>query len=209
MGGAALICRDFALAKSCNEVLADISTASVEDARRVEANFRAGYQSARKRLIQCGDIRGFAGLLEGYAPSLLVAWCPDWGLRITDELQDYPAKLAVRRDKALRWRNAITNTGLVPVGMGSGSAPWRFSCRLPGCSWERQNRLGEILRSRGLHVSHWYLPANWLVDSIPVRLPGAEQLAREVFQFWLNEETGLDVIEQAGPLLQECFQSET
>ena len=45
-----------------------------------------------------------------------------------------------------------------------------------------------------MHVSNWYLPAHWFLGRGAGSLPGVEKLAREVFQFWLDEDTSSDSI---------------
>jgi len=74
----------------------------------------------------------------------------------------------------------------VPVGMGPGCVPWRYVCRLPGIDWSLQTVIAEKIRKQGIHVSTWYLPANWFVGQTVGTLPGVERLSREVFQFWLD-----------------------
>lgn len=203
VGGAALLCRDRDFAQACAVELAGVQPVSEVEAEAVEKTFRVGFEAARGRLRETGDFAGFAGLLNGYSPALRVAWNPAWSEDIAQALADYPARLAARRAKADCWAEAIIGTGLIPVGMGSDSVPWRFACRKPGCDWREQHRLGVALRGQGLHVSHWYLPAHWLLGAPAGSLPGAERLAQEAFQFWLDESTGMALIAQAQPLLRQ------
>jgi hypothetical protein len=205
VGGAALLCRDAAFAQACAAELAAARPATETAATTAERNFRTGFEAARIRLRETGDPAGFAGLLEGYDPALKVAWNPDWSAPIAAALADYPARLARRQVKAARWSEAIIGTGLTPIGMGPDAAPWRYACRLPGCDWQEQHRLGEALRGTGMHVSHWYLPAHWLMGAPAGSLPGVEQLAREAFQFWLDESTGMQTINQARSHLRLCL----
>lgn len=205
VGGAALLCRDQGFARACAAELAIVEPVSVADAEAVEKRFRVGFEIARGRLRETGNSAGFTGLLNGYSPVLCVAWNPDWSEGIAHALADYPARLVLRRAKAACWAETMAETGLVPVGMGAEAAPWRYACRLPGCDWREQHRLGEGLRSRGLHVSHWYLPAHWLLGAPPGSLPGVERLAQEAFQFWLDESTGMETISQALPYVQQCL----
>jgi hypothetical protein len=65
---------------------------------------------------------------------------------------------------------------------------------LPGFGWQEQHRAAEALRSAGLHVSNWYLPAHWFLGKPAAALPGVERLAREVFQFWLDENATPELI---------------
>jgi hypothetical protein len=92
--------------------------------------------------------------------------------------------------------------------MNTVSAPWRFACRLPGSNWSHQHRIAESLRYRGLEVSHWYLPGHWLVGNTTIHLPGVLKLAQESFQFWLNEDTSVEAIQNAHAILHECLSNE-
>ena len=40
-----------------------------------------------------------------------------------------------------------------------------------------------------MHVSNWYLPAHWFVAEPAGSYPGAETLAEQVFQFWIDDDT--------------------
>ena len=57
-----------------------------------------------------------------------------------------------------------------------------------------QRKFAEGLRAKGMHVSQWYLPAHWFLAGNEEELPGVEQLAREVFQFWVDESTTTEAI---------------
>jgi dTDP-4-amino-4,6-dideoxygalactose transaminase len=204
-GGAAMLCRSASFAQSCRDILNDIQPSEFSNIKIIDKAFRTKFQSARERLIHEGTHSGFSGLLKGYAPALKVAWRDEWGLAISTALSNYPERLAERREKARYWHKAINGTGLVPVGMNNESAPWRFACRLPGCNWSRQHRIATALRERGLEVSNWYLPGHWFLGSTNFHLPGVEQLARESFQFWLNEDTSVETIHNAAAILNEYF----
>lgn len=204
-GGAALLCRDPNFAYACAMELIAVTPASNTDIQTSEKTFRTGFEMARSKLRMYDDPSGFNGLLDGYTPVLKVPVPTNRAASLAEALADYPARRAIRRMKASIWREVISGTGLVPVGMDSDSAPWRFSCRLPGCDWKAQHHLGEALRSKGLHVSHWYLPAHWFLGGGAGSLPGAEQLAREAFQFWLDEATNLETIAKAGTILQQVM----
>ncbi|MBF0282574.1 MAG: DegT/DnrJ/EryC1/StrS family aminotransferase [Zetaproteobacteria bacterium] len=205
IGGAALIARDPALANACAQILDRVQPASVFSVQSAEKTFRAGFEAAREQLRRSGTPLGFNGLLDGYMPTLRAAWNPAWSNPIARALQDYPRQLEKRHIKAEMWRRSIVGTPLIPIGMGSRSAPWRYTCRLPGIAWSEQYRLGQALRDKGLHVSHWYLPAHWLLGDSAGSLPGVERLAQEVFQFWLDDATALSVIDCAKPILEKTF----
>ena len=78
--------------------------------------------------------------------------------------------------------------------MGNGCVPWRYVFRLPGIDWQTQHDIAESLRATGMHVSNWYLPAHWFFGWRAGALPGVETLAREVFQFWLDDSIGIEAI---------------
>lgn len=207
VGGAALLCRDGGFAKACAAQLEASRPAAETEIQQVGRNFRIGFEAARKRLRETGENDGFHGLLADYGPAIQVAWNPTWSAPIAAALADYPIRLAARRAKAALWAKAIEDTGLIPVGMGAHAAPWRYACRRPGIDWAGQHRLADALRRRGLHVSNWYLPGHWLMNAPVGSLPGAETLAREAFQFWLDESINLETIQKSGPILREIFKS--
>lgn len=208
VGGAALLCRDARLLRECDIVLGKVIPTDVDAFQKQQAMFRQRYLAARERLVRNDDHRGFAGLLDDYAPLLRVDWQAQWGHVIAGLLATYPSALAQRGEKAALWSQAIAGSGLVPVGMSiaQGCAPWRYACRLPGCDWARQRTVGEAMREHGLQVSHWYLPGHWWFGEPHRTLPGSEQLARESFQFWVDERTSKDVIIRAGAILQNSIQ---
>jgi hypothetical protein len=136
----------------------------------------------------------FAGLLESLQPVLNGSPSPDCDEQVARALQEYPREIQARLSKSQQWSAGLADSALVPVGMGESGVPWRFVCRWPGASWMTQHRLAEALRRGGLHVSHWYLPAHWFLGAAPGTLPGVEQLAREVFQFWVDAATTAESI---------------
>ena len=75
--------------------------------------------------------------------------------------------------------------------MSAGCVPWRYVCRLPGLTWGQQRKLSEAMRSAGMEVSNWYLPAHWFLGHPSGTLPAVERLSREVFQFWVDESVTL------------------
>ena len=160
--------------------------------------FRARLEKARAILRESnGSSReAFSGLLEGLEPLLDVPFSTEAGAATARALDGYADAAALRMAKKELWRNGLGGTGLQPVGMGEGCVPWRYACRLPGLGWGEQNRIAQALRAAGMHVSNWYLPAHWFLGPSAPALPGAETLAREVFQFWLDEATTPDSIEQ-------------
>ncbi len=200
-GGAALLFRASTLAQEVHLALQAIPMVSVAEADRMRAQFRKGLERARQQLRDTAgqDTAAFAGLLDGYTPSL-----SEWPGTVNPEatwqaLQGYASARQSRCDKAALWAQLLRGTGLESVGMGPQSVPWRFVCRLPGLAWADQHRLGQSMRQAGLDVSHWYLPAHWMCGEVAGSLPGVERLAREVFQFWLDDASTLESIRaQAG-----------
>lgn len=210
LGGAALICRDERLARECEIVLAQVVPTLTDVLLHLQANFRQRYQTARAVLVSRGDPQGFAGLLVGCEPLLRVGWQAHWGSELAQRLSNYPAALALRQEKAELWARSLAGSGLVTVGMdvGAGAAPWRFACRLPGCDWARQHSLGEKIRAHGLHLSHWYLPGHWWMENPVSGMPGAQQLASEVFQFWLDEHTDRETISDGAQIVKMVLEEE-
>lgn len=211
-GGAALLCHDPAFARACARVLALPRFAPVPAAARAaqQARFRAGLAAARARLLVAdNDTAGFVGLLDDYGPCLRPAWDPAWAPRIQAGLAAYPARLAARRARARQWQDALSPTPLQPVGLvDAPAAPWRFACRLPGLTVARQQRIGDALRARGLDVSHWYLPGSWYDPRPHPPLPGAERLAREVFQFWIDDSMTPDRLDHSAAVVRHILDQE-
>jgi DegT/DnrJ/EryC1/StrS aminotransferase family len=190
VGNAALLFRSVIFAEEVG-LLLDRIVAQPESVRHTLAvAFRSRLDAVRARLRSAGDqaALGFSGLLEGLQPILEVPLSRGVEGAILRALGGYAEAARVRVAKRDSWTRGIEGTGLQPVGMTGGCVPWRYVCRLPGLHWAGQYRLAESLRAAGMHVSNWYLPAHWFIGKPPGTMPGAETLAREVFQFWLDEE---------------------
>jgi len=136
----------------------------------------------------------FVGLLRGMGGVLHVALTSAADARLSQALRDYPRSMRARIAKASRWSDHAAQLGLDTVGMGAGCVPWRFVWRLRGADWTTQHKLATALRRDGMQVSNWYLPAHWFVGEPSVTLPGVERLAKEVFQFWVDEAVTEDSI---------------
>jgi dTDP-4-amino-4,6-dideoxygalactose transaminase len=164
IGNAALLFKDPAFAKSVAALLA--------------------------RLRAVGDTAadGFSGLLNGLQPILGVPRSRERELATVRALEGYTGAAQDRMAKMQLWSRGLEGTGLVPVGMSKGCVPWRYVCRLPGLSWDKQHQIANDLRADGMDVSNWYLPAHWYLGFRAGMLPGVEKLAREVFQFWLDRD---------------------
>jgi hypothetical protein len=143
----------------------------------------------------------FHGLLDGYHPSLQVPFLVGADYAAYLALEAYPQAMKQRLQKSAAWVAGLEGSRLVPVGMGAGTVPWRYTCRLPGITWSEQYNLGQEMRSNGLNVSHWYLPGHWMCGYKDQTLPESERLAREVFQFWVDEHTPLEVIEHGAKIV--------
>jgi hypothetical protein len=160
--------------------------------------FRVRLENARTRLRASIDNASdaFQGLLEGLGPVLAVPLSPTADMATVRALATYVEAAKIRVAKKELWSIGLEGTGLTPVGMGSGCVPWRYACRLPGVGWSEQHRIAERIRAAGIHVSNWYIPAHWFLGRGAQALPGVETLAREVFQFWLDDSTAPATIER-------------
>lgn len=189
VGGAALVFRDPLLQQACIQVLEQLLQAQPEIhvLHEVQQQFRGDFDRARTQNLQDGSTHLFQGVLQNYRPLLIRPWASEWEESLLRALKAYPDALQLRREKAACWQAVTQHAGLQAIGMTQDSAPWRYACRLPGINAQRQQQIGCHLRARGLEVSHWYLPVNWFMPQpLTVQCTGAEQLAREVFQFWLD-----------------------
>jgi hypothetical protein len=208
-GGAAILFRDSAFADAVARVLASIEI--VPEGRRsaIYTRFRQRLEAARARLRSEGDTAAvaFHGLLDGYRPVLQVPFPVGAARAACLAFEAYPRTRELRMQKSAAWASGLRDSGLVPVGMGHGTVPWRYTCRLPGIDWNWQHRLGEEMRSCGLNVSHWYLPTHWMCGHGDRTLPGTERLAREVFQFWVDDRTSLEAIKRGAAAVSAITRS--
>ncbi|MCX7180807.1 MAG: DegT/DnrJ/EryC1/StrS family aminotransferase [Proteobacteria bacterium] len=201
-GGAAVLFKSLRFANAVAGKLASAGILPEAQRQAIHARFRLRLGQAREALRNEGEVAAtaFAGLLDGYHSSLYLPF-PEGAAQATCSALDvWPQARALRLQKAAAWAAGLDGSPLHPVGMQTGSVPWRYTCRLPGLNWSGQHHLGDAMRKKGLDVSHWYLPAHWMCGHGPGSLPGVEQLAREVFQFWLDEGTSLETIERDAPL---------
>lgn len=196
IGGGALLFRDCNFSDEVEKFLARIEPVSNATALTLQRDFRTALEQARADLRVRGRAAAasFAGLLERLEPSLRRAWPAGLEGKILRAIRDYPVAAAARSAKAATWNGGLQTAGFVPVGMGHNTVPWRFTCRLPGLDWAEQHRVAESMRARGVDVSNWYLPAHWMHSPDAVVMHGAEQLSREVFQFWVDARTPLESI---------------
>jgi dTDP-4-amino-4,6-dideoxygalactose transaminase len=206
IGNGAVLIRDPGFAAQVEAHLP--ASASFREPRaELQKRFRSSFDAARERLIatEIPDASHFAGLLQGMDWMLNVSYDDGLTAALLAAIGQYPAAAQARRDKARIWQECLEGTGMAPVGMGPGCVPWRFVCRLPGISWRAQAPLAEGLRSCGMHVSNWYLPANWFIGESMGALPGVERLSREVFQFWLDADTTHESIAAGARVVRREF----
>jgi dTDP-4-amino-4,6-dideoxygalactose transaminase len=204
--GAAILLTNYSdYAKACASELASVVSASEKEIYQAEINFRSRFEKARLNLQVNNEINNFAGLLNGYSNVLRVSWQSEWSELICKKFEVYDQQLEMRHRKVNYWLNGIEGTGLIPMYFGSESAPWRFACRLPGCNWKKQHRIGEALREKGLDVSHWYMPSHWYLPGNFQQLPGSVKLAQESFQFWIDDKITLQAIKNSKQILNKVF----
>ncbi|MCK9389363.1 MAG: DegT/DnrJ/EryC1/StrS family aminotransferase [Sulfuritalea sp.] len=197
-GGAAILFKDSLFAETVAHKLASIEILPEAQRSAIYTRFRQRLEAARGKLRSEGEAAAvaFHGLLDGYFSSLQVPFPVGSAHAACLAFDTYPQAQEQRMQKSAAWAAGLAGSGLVPVGMGAGTVPWRYTCRLPGIDWSGQHYLGEEMRSHGLNVSHWYLPAHWMCGYEPQALPGTERLAREVFQFWVDDYTSLETIKR-------------
>lgn len=206
-GGAAILSGNDELLTRVQSEIEEMKYSDPSLIVEAEKKFRQGFEYARKKLRENDDNSAFASLLDGYQAALYPPFPEVMIADLVQALKNYPHAARERQSKARLWRKLLQGSGLLPVGMEQNTIPWRFTCRLPGINWRQQYALGEAMREKGLHVSHWYLPANWLLaETIILSMPGTETLAREVFQFWIDEQTSLEDIEKGAVIVTELVE---
>jgi len=207
-GGAALLFKDAAFANRVVQHLATIEQVSEAERLAIYSRFRQRFEKARTSLRRHGETGAqvFDGVLDGYYRSLQIPFPLGAALATNHALAHYSQMRDVRMAKAAGWATGLQGSGLVPVGMGPGSVPWRYCSRLPGLDWNAQHLLGEAMRVHGLNVSHWYLPAHWMCGG-QTKLPGVERLAQEVFQFWVDHGTTMEAIENGAVIVSAIVRS--
>lgn len=204
LGNAVLLFKNDRLAAEVDAELAEIAPSSEDLCNTLASAFRARLEVVRGKLRSVGAAAAseFSGMLEGLGPTLRVAMNPQGESSVVRALENYPTEIEARIGKSRLWRTHLEGSGLEPVGMGAGCVPWRYVCRYPGIDWHTQHTLAESLRACGMHVSTWYLPVHWFMGLPPGTLPGVEQLAREVFQFWLDNSATHESIERDAALVR-------
>ena len=206
-GGAAVLTSNPRVAAILEALASQSAFATVEEIQAARTDFRRRLDRARSRLASegRGAAPAFEGLLDNYAPSLHEPLEAHSVARLAETVPGLDVILARRREKADLWSALLADTPLTPVGMGPDEVPWRYTCRLPGLDWPDQHRIAQALRGEGVPVSTWYLPGQWFVRGHARLLPGAERLSREVFQFWVDDQTGEDDIVRQASRIREVL----
>lgn len=209
LGNAAMLFHKAEFAAEVGAMLDNISPVDEAVRATLATTFRSRLDLVRARLRVEGDqaVQGFAGLLDGMDAVLFAPFSIGGEDRVLRALGDYAAASKARLAKAGLWSACLVDTGFEPVGMGPGCVPWRYACRLPGIDWATQHRLAEAMRVTGMHVSTWYLPAHWFLGQGAGTLPGVETLAREVFQFWVSDETTQESILKSAAVVRQLIQN--
>lgn len=207
LGNAALLFADLKFGNEVESLLRSYQTQPEQLRDQLAASFRSRLDHARARLCEEGEpaSSAFRGLLEGMEASLFVPRSPVGEDVLHRALQEYPVAAKTRIAKAATWASSLSGTGLNPVGMGPGSVPWRYVCRLPGVGWGEQRRLSEAMRSAGMDVSNWYLPAHWFLGEPAGSLPSVERLSREVFEFWVDESMTYEAIARHSQAIRQII----
>ncbi|WP_090130110.1 DegT/DnrJ/EryC1/StrS family aminotransferase [Limnohabitans sp. Rim11] len=197
VGGAAVLFKNAVFANNVAATLQSFEILPDDHRRAIYFNFRSRFDAARESLRGGSNVVpvAFAGLLNGYAPYLQLDFPAGASYAAYVALENYPKSIELRLQKVALWNAELVGSRFIPVGMSTGSVPWRFTCRLPGLTWADQYRLAEMMRERGVNVSHWYLPGHWYCESKHPSMPAAERLAQEVFQFWIDDNTSFEDIE--------------
>jgi dTDP-4-amino-4,6-dideoxygalactose transaminase len=205
VGGAVLVFKDHLFAKECEKYLRSILITDSSEMLKIQQEFRVAFDLARKKLISGFGNSDFNGLLRDYLPVIKVGWKKEWEYHIVSKLGSLKEQISIRKNKAKIWENVTKKIGFQPVGMGDNSSPWRYTCRLPDCNWKNQDYICKELRKEKINVSNWYLPANYYFGETQNFLSGAEQLAQEVFQFWIDCKTNVGDINHGVQVLESLF----
>jgi DegT/DnrJ/EryC1/StrS aminotransferase family protein len=206
-GNASLLFRSADLAQEVSARLSMRAPQPQTVREGLASEFRARLEiaRARQRATDENSADSFSGLLEGMEPVLAAPMSPEADAATLREFANYEEAAKARVAKMELWSRGLAGTRLQPVGMGQGCVPWRYTCRLPGVSWSGQHRAAETFRAAGMHVSNWYLPAHWFLGPTAQTLSGAETLAREVFQFWLDADTTSETIVRSSAIVSRLM----
>lgn len=192
-GGGLLLSDDPALAEAVARSASRHTYMPAPRYRALSGEFLELFYSRKQRLLTqpAEPLRVLSDLIEHTLPLVPARWEAD-AVEISRQLDRLEEMSAQRRRKAALYAELLSATGIVPVGMGRGSAPWRFCFRMPGISRSRQEALSSAVRAKGVHISNWYLPAHWMMPAPQLAtggLDGTLELSSEIFQLWLDADT--------------------
>jgi dTDP-4-amino-4,6-dideoxygalactose transaminase len=191
--GGMLLTDDAALATAVRELAARqrYAAPAQHDARALEAA-RKFYERKDRLLANPGsEAAMLSGVIDDWLGLVPAPWAAD-APGIARQLAVLRASAAERRRKFGLYAELLRDTGIVPLRMGAGAAPWRFCFRMPGLERGRQERIAAAMRARGLHISNWYVPTHWMASQTSRRtgaLEGTLRLHAEIFQLWLDPAT--------------------
>ncbi|MBT4731412.1 DegT/DnrJ/EryC1/StrS aminotransferase family protein [Candidatus Woesearchaeota archaeon] len=205
-GSGVLLIKNDTLYKKARNYIESIVAVNRSQRLSEMGRFRLGYKNAKKQLINEGKKDGFIGLLKNYEVVLYSKLNWNHIRKANYLLQVYGDTKKDRIKKSLLWGNFLNNIGFIPVGMGAEIVPWRYTCRLPNISIIEQYEFGEKIRGMGVNVSHHYIPANlFFHETQDNYLPGAKKLSREIFQFWVDQNTSIDDIKYGANVVKELI----
>ncbi len=187
-GGGAVLLRDSDFADEIKELINQLSYSNPDVVKNVKSDFRFRLSQTRKELISIerDSAELFKGLLNNFARSLYSELDLATMETLYLSLKEFPVIAQKRKNKSRIWRETLDGSKLKPIETDESCVPWRYVCRLPGATWRQQFEVSERFRNFGINVSNWYLPGHWFIHGRSLNLPGAEQLSREVFQFWID-----------------------
>jgi dTDP-4-amino-4,6-dideoxygalactose transaminase len=168
--------------------------------------FREMFYAARNRLASDPEAarEAFKGLIRIYKPLISTKWNPDVSEELLTRLKHLDLLVKQRAEKNEIYKDLLRDTALVPLNMSPGSVPWRAVFRFPGINWAKQEIISEAVRSEGVDISSWYIPAHWMLEDAVVpdgSLEFTELLSKEVFQLWVDDKTGTDRVKRAASIL--------
>jgi dTDP-4-amino-4,6-dideoxygalactose transaminase len=161
------------------------------DALSLEATQRF-YERKGRLLAQPGNEAAIlSGVIDDWLALVPTPWAAD-SAEIARQVPFLSGSAAERRRKFALYADLLRDTGVAPLRMGAGAAPWRFCFRIPGLDRVRQEELAAALRAKGVHVSNWYVPTHWMAPQPCLStgaLDGTVRLHAEIFQLWLDPAT--------------------
>ena len=205
-GGGAILLRDSNFADKIKELINQQSYSNPDLVQNIRSEFRSQLSQTRLELISAerDSAKLFKGSLKNFAGSLYSKLDLATLEALNLSLNQFPLEAQKRKNKSQIWKEALDGSRLEPIEMSEFCVPWRFVCRLPGLTWRQQFEVSDKLRNFGINVSNWYLPGHWFVHGGSLNLPGAEQLSREVFQFWIDGSISeRQVLEQSRQIVEQ------